>query len=32
MSRDQLPAKRPLGNSGIEVRPLCFGGNGIEYD
>ena len=27
MSRDQLPAKRPLGNSGIEVRPLCFGGN-----
>ena len=27
MTYDNLPAPRALGRSGIEVRPLCFGGN-----
>lgn len=27
MNLADLPARRKLGNSGIDVRPLCFGGN-----
>ena len=27
MTDAELPARRSLGNSGISVRPLCFGGN-----